>query len=850
MKSDEIVMRANSNHRGAGLRTFWIFALVLLLFSDTAIMSQSTRSESADTAASSPVPTQAAVTEPGSATLKSLPRNLIIDQENLLTTPFHLNKSQWKWAVPLALVGTVLLASDTAVEGHAPSNPNTISRATTASNAGLAALVGAGGGMFLWGHLAHNDQQRETGLLSGEAAIDAALDTEIIKYAAGRERPFVGDGRGRFFQGGDSFPSFHASASFAVASVIAHEYSGPLTQVLAYGVAGAVDAARFGGRKHFMTDLVVGSALGWYLGRQVYRTHSRYSDAEIARFGTFNKGESDGVRDPADMGSSFVSLDSWIYPALERLQSLGYIQSGFLGMRPWTRMECARLLEEANLRLRDAEPTEDTERAQEVYADLAEEFADETGRINGASNIGVAVDSIYTRFTQISGLPLRDGLHFGQTIINDYGRPYGRGFNSVSGFTSHAEAGPFSFYVRGEYQHAASLPSLSAEARQVIGNVDALPTPPAIATSTVNQFDLLEGYVGLQLSNWQITFGKQALWWGEDASGPMLMSNNAAPIVMLQINRASPFRLPSVLKVLGPMRTSYFLGRLDGHHWLVGESSGLIGSWTQSLNNQPFIIGEKLSLKPSDNLEIGFSVTSLSGGTGVPFTLHKIVQASFLTGNAAPGTPNDPGDRRGAFDFAYRIPKLRNWLTIYGDAFTDDQANPWLAWNKAAVTSGFYLSHFPKIPKLDLRAEAVYTDPPAGTPIQQHGFFYINSRFKSGYTNDGTLIGSWIGRQGQGTSAWMNYWFTPKNTLQLSFRHQTVSQKFIPNGGSLSDFGVSSDVSIRSNFGIRTSVQYERWLLPVIQPGISRNVTASVEFLFAPGKLLRRSATSAGRNNP
>ena len=310
---------------------------------------------------------------------------------------------------PFALAGTVLLASDTAVEKHAPSNPNTISRGTTASNAGLAALAGAGAGMFLWGHLTHNDQQRETGLLSGEAAIDAALDTEIIKYAVGRDRPFVGDGRGRFFQGGDSFPSFHASTSFAIASVIAHEYSGPLTQVLAYGVATGVDAARFAGRKHFMTDLVVGSALGWYIGRQVYRAHSRYSDADIAKFGRFSKDEGDTVRDPADMSSSFVALDSWIYPALERLQSLGYIQSGFLGMRPWTRMECARLLEEANLRLQDAEPNDDTERAQRIYADLAEEFTEETGRINGGSNVGIAVDSLYTRFTQISGLPCGTG---------------------------------------------------------------------------------------------------------------------------------------------------------------------------------------------------------------------------------------------------------------------------------------------------------------------------------------------------------------------------------------------------------------------------------------------------------
>src|SRR6185312_7323787 len=56
--------------------------------------------------------------------------------------------------------------------------------------------------------------------------------------------------------------------------------------------------------------------------------------------------------------------------------------------------------------------------------------------------------------TVISGTPLRDGYHFGQTIINDYGRPYGEGFNNVSGVTAHAVAGPLSISIQGEYQHA------------------------------------------------------------------------------------------------------------------------------------------------------------------------------------------------------------------------------------------------------------------------------------------------------------------------------------------------------------------------------------------------------------
>jgi membrane-associated phospholipid phosphatase len=126
--------------------------------------------------------------------------------------------------------------------------------------------------MFLLGHFSHDEEQRETGLLSGEAAIDAFLDTSVFKYATGRDLPFTGDHRGRFFQGGTSFPSQHAAVSWAIASVIAHEYPGPMTKLLAYGVAGGVSAARIAGQKHFATDALVGSALGWYIGRQVFRS--------------------------------------------------------------------------------------------------------------------------------------------------------------------------------------------------------------------------------------------------------------------------------------------------------------------------------------------------------------------------------------------------------------------------------------------------------------------------------------------------------------------------------------------------------------------------------------------------
>jgi hypothetical protein len=772
-----------------------------------------------------------------SVSLESLPRNLFRDQKHFWSTPFRMTQTEWEWTVPLAFVGAGLLASDTAIEKHVPTDPATVSHAATASNAGLGALVGGAGGMFLWGHLVHNDEARETGLLSGEAAIDVVLDTEAFKYATGRERPFTGSGRGLFFQGGDSFPSQHAAASWAIASVIAHEYPGPLTKLLVYSLAGGVSATRIAGHQHFTTDVLIGSALGWYSGRQVFRAHSHYSDAEGIDWNGKNH-SADGTRDPGSMGSPYVPMDSWIYPAMERLLALGYIHSGDLGMRPWTRMECARLLEEVPEGMQGNGANEIEPR--KIYEALTAEFADESARLNGAANVGVYVDSIYSRFMGISGTPLNDGLHFGQTIINDYGRPYAEGFNNVTGFTSRAVAGPLSFYLRAEYQHAPQANGYSSQTAQIIQSVDGLPTAPTgIPIAAVNKLDLLEGYAGVQLHNWQITFGKQELWWGADESGPMLFSTNAAPILMLQVDRVKPFRLPSVFGVFGAIRFDYIVGRLSGYHWLFNANSGFTGSWTQTLSDQPFIVGQKISFKPSPNLELGISATALFGGTGVPATTHKLLQAMFSSGNGLPGTAGDAGDRRGGFDLTYRIPGLRDWLTFYADAFTDDETNPWFAWNKTALTSGLYLPKIPGIPKLSLRAEGVYTDPPGGEPTTTHGFFYINSRFKSGYTNDGNLIGSWIGREGQGADAWATYSFTPKSSLQFNFRHQKVSQQFIPDGGTLTDFSASANYWLHSNLELSGWVQHERWLFPVIQPATT-NVTAALQITFEPHNLFAR----------
>jgi hypothetical protein len=346
----------------------------------------------------------------------------------------------------------------------------------------------------------------------------------------------------------------------------------------------------------------------------------------------------------------------------------------------------------------------------------------------------------------------------------------------------------------------------------------------------------------LNFNNWQVTFGQQSLLWGPGDGGSLDLSNNARPIRMFHINRIAPLELPHFLSWLGTMRTEFFFGQLTGHEFML-TPSGPVGQYGQSLDPQPFMHGQLISFQPTPNFEFAFYRTTIFGGPGYPLTFRRLISSLFTTGNSPAGSADKPGKRTSGLDFSYRLPYLRNWLTLYADSLTYDEFSPIAYVNVSAWHAGLYLSHFPRVSRLDLRVEGVYTDIPGVTAknTKSPGSFYQNGTWRSGYTNSGNIMGSWVGRGGQGAQAWTNYWFSPRNRLQFFFRHQKVSQAFIPGGGSLTDAGVRTDYSLRSNLSVSVSVQHERWLVPVIQPNEARNVTASVGILFEPQKLFQPS---------
>ena len=137
-------------------------------------------------------------------------------------------------------------------------------------------------------------------------------------------------------------------------------------------MATTVSVARIGAKQHFPSDVLVGAAIGYLTSEYVYRTHHKPElpgaawDFPAVRQGLHSNW-------PAKfMGSPYVPLDSRIYPALERLAALGYVNSAIVGMRPWTRMECANQVSEAADRITDDDAAEN--KAARLYRNLLLEF--------------------------------------------------------------------------------------------------------------------------------------------------------------------------------------------------------------------------------------------------------------------------------------------------------------------------------------------------------------------------------------------------------------------------------------------------------------------------------------------
>jgi hypothetical protein len=586
------------------------------------------------------------------------------------------------------------------------------------------------------------------------------------------------------------------------------------------------------------------------------------------------------VCQPAKLGSPYIPVDSWVYPAVLRLYSLGYVDTVYLDLRPWTRASMMHMLEDAGNLIEDSEADGDpgADEAREIYDALNHELHYDMEGPCGQYQGNTRIESVYTVARAISGTPLDDSFHLGSTIVNDYGRPFENGFNNYSGVSGYASAGRFTLYVRGEFQGAPSATGYSAALGQALSAVDStsyyetssappygptttpynqttIPQGP-IATATQGRF--LEAYLSYQYLNHVFSFGKQDQWLGPAQGAGMAFSNNAQNFYSFEINRIEPLNIPLLSRLTGPFRYEFLLGALRGHTFMPNpayEANPSPNTLNVTNPGDPWVHMEKISFRPTKDLEFGFERTVLWGGEGhSPVNIRDFLRSFFSTSSPS-GTaklgPDDPGARYGSFDFSYRLPFVRKWLTLYSDSEVHDDVSPIDAPRRAAYRPGIYVSHVPGVPKLDLRVEAASTDPSASTVVSRpYGhFMYWESIERQGYTNQGQLFGDWIGREDKGGQAWITYHLSGNEWIQVNARNQKATKDFIPGsttqtvpgtdllipgGTTLNDFGFQVVKRIRKDIEVNGNFTVEHWKARIYLPGEQTVTTTNIQLTWFP----------------
>jgi len=188
------------------------------------------------------------------------------DIKAYVTAPLHARRAQWvRFGAVVGAIG-VAYHYDDEVRAHFQSDSAVSSEPPDTHDAGdalPAALVL--GGTFLGAVFADSDDgRRETGMMVESAAL-SSVAAYVLKQAAGRERPFVTGDPGNWQTGDDSFPSLHATAAFAIGTVLAESGNDRyrwLRRALGYGMAAATAYARMDHDAHWFSDVVAGAGLG------------------------------------------------------------------------------------------------------------------------------------------------------------------------------------------------------------------------------------------------------------------------------------------------------------------------------------------------------------------------------------------------------------------------------------------------------------------------------------------------------------------------------------------------------------------------------------------------------------
>ena len=208
------------------------------------------------------------------------------DELHFIKAPFK--KSAIKWDILFVGSTAALISTDERVLHDVPDSWHQTSH--DIANGSLYGTAGIAAGIYFTGLITKDEHAQETGIRTAEATVDSVIMYGALKVITQRQRPFTGEGEGRFFAGNwknGSFPSGHAMFAWTVASSVAHQYHSIPLDLAMYGLASTVSVTRVTAGLHFPSDVFVGSIFGYLIGD--YVAHKNESGFPIRSEGKFGR---------------------------------------------------------------------------------------------------------------------------------------------------------------------------------------------------------------------------------------------------------------------------------------------------------------------------------------------------------------------------------------------------------------------------------------------------------------------------------------------------------------------------------------------------------------------------------
>jgi membrane-associated phospholipid phosphatase len=197
--------------------------------------------------------------------------------EKIYTSPLHFSNDDWVIAGTVLIVSGVSMAVDNRIRTFWKDNKNSLLDNVSSVGyyyGGAINVTLLTSALYTSGIILKNDKLHKAGLHLLEGLVYAGVVTTFIKVVAGRSRPYIDNGPFYFkpFQFSNShisFPSGHITVAFTISSVLSKEIDNTYATIGLYALAGSTFIQRMYDDKHWLSDSILGAAIGYFIGSSV-----------------------------------------------------------------------------------------------------------------------------------------------------------------------------------------------------------------------------------------------------------------------------------------------------------------------------------------------------------------------------------------------------------------------------------------------------------------------------------------------------------------------------------------------------------------------------------------------------